>query len=118
MGGYAGQTVVPRLGPNPQDACAGIVYRRVMATLDVARSVEIDRDAEVVRRQFGDVAHHVATNLHRGVVFEVVEARLTAPLPFALRDAAPILRAKVGKQLAGTLVEDKADLEGEAYGQA
>lgn len=44
-----------------------------MAILDVVRSVEIERHAEVVRRQFGDVAHHAATHVHRGVVFEVIE---------------------------------------------
>lgn len=27
----------------------------------------------MVRRQFGDVAHHAATGVHRGVVFEVIE---------------------------------------------
>ena len=41
--------------------------------LEVARSVEIERDAGVVRRQFGDVAHHAATGVHQGVVFEVIE---------------------------------------------
>jgi hypothetical protein len=41
--------------------------------MDVVRSVEIERDAAVVRRQFGDVAHHAATGVHRGVVFEVIE---------------------------------------------
>lgn len=151
-----------------------------MAILEVVRSVEIERDAEVVRRQFGDVAHHAAAGLHRGVVFEVieddgarchyrqvsmvgpvklrqemrldrtesgplvnqivagqftggaisfnvqslgegrsvVEARLTAPIPLAIRIATPILRAQVCKQLAAALDEDKADLEGGAYGQA
>lgn len=44
-----------------------------METLEVVRSVEIDRDAEVVRRQFGDVGHHAATTVHRNVVFEVIE---------------------------------------------
>ncbi len=44
-----------------------------MATLEVVRSVEVDRDAEVVRRQFADVAHHAATAVHRNVVFEVIE---------------------------------------------
>lgn len=44
-----------------------------MACLDVTRSVEIERDAGVVRRQFGDVGHHAATGVHRGVVFEVIE---------------------------------------------
>lgn len=44
-----------------------------MAILEVVRSVEIDRDAEVVRRQFGDVAHHAAAGIHRDVVFEVIE---------------------------------------------
>jgi hypothetical protein len=44
-----------------------------MAILDVTRSVEIDCDIEVVRRQFGDVAHHAATGVHAGVVFEVIE---------------------------------------------
>lgn len=40
---------------------------------EVTRSVEIERDAEVVRHQFGDVAHHAATSVHRGVVFEVID---------------------------------------------
>jgi hypothetical protein len=155
------------------------LYGSSVAILEVVRSIEIERDAEVVRRQFGDVAHHAAASLHRGVVFEVieddgacchyrqistvgplklrqeitldrtgsgplvnrivagqfaggaisfdvqslgddrsvVEARLTAALPLAIRLAAPIFRAQVGKQLAAALVEDKADLEGGAYGQ-
>jgi hypothetical protein len=41
--------------------------------LDVTRSVEIERNAGVVRRQFGDVTHHEVTRLHRGVVFEVID---------------------------------------------
>lgn len=164
----------------PTDMTGRRVGRSAVATLEVVRSVEIERDAEVVRRQFGDVAHHAATNLHRGVVFEVtdddgsrchyrqvstvgplklrqemtldrtesgplvnrivagqfaggaisfdvqsagqgrsvVEARLTAPRSLVLRVAAPILRAQVGRQLAAALVEDKADLERRAYGQA
>lgn len=44
-----------------------------MGTFEVVRSVTIDRDAEVVRRQFGDVAYHAATGVHRGTVFEVIE---------------------------------------------
>jgi hypothetical protein len=161
-------------------SCQATLYRSDVAILDVVRFVEIERDAEVVRRQFGDVAHHAAAGLHRGVVFEVieddgarcsyrqvssvgpltlrqemaldrtesgplvnrivagqfaggaisfdvqscgdgrsvVEARLTAPIPLAMRVVTPILRAQVGKQLAAALVEDKADLEGGAYGQA
>lgn len=43
-----------------------------MAILEVARSVDIERDAAVVRRQFGDVAHHAATCVHRGVLFEII----------------------------------------------
>lgn len=43
-----------------------------MAMLEVARSVEIGADPEVVRRQFGDVAHHAATGVHRDVTFEVI----------------------------------------------
>lgn len=156
------------------------MYRSGVAVLEVVRSVEIERDAEVVRRQFGDVAHHASAGLHRGVVFEVieddgarchyrqiskvgplklrqemtldrtgsgplvnrivagqfaggsisfdvrscgegrsvVEARLTASIPLAIRVATPVLRAQVGKQLAAALLEDKADLEDGAYGHA
>lgn len=145
----------------------------------MTRSVEIERHASVVRRQFGDVAHHAERGIHRGVVFDViaddgarcryrqvstvgpvklrqefeldrtdegplvnkivagqftggaitfdvepcgegrstVEARLTVPISGALRLVAPILRARVGKQLAAALVEDKADLEGGTYGR-
>jgi len=44
-----------------------------VAVLEVTRSIEIERSAEVVRRQFGDVAHHAATGLHRGVTFELID---------------------------------------------
>ena len=43
-----------------------------MAMLEVARSVEIGVDPAIVRRQFGDVAHHANTGVHRDVTFEVV----------------------------------------------
>ncbi len=148
-----------------------------MVTLEVARSVEIERDAAVVRRQFGDVAHHAASGVHRGVVFEVisddgsrcryrqvsavgpaklrqefelertedgalvnrivagqfrggaitfdvkprgegrsiVEARLTVPVSGGMRILAPILRPRVGRQLAAALIEDKVDLESGRY---
>ncbi len=43
-----------------------------MPDLHVTSTVEIDVDHATVRRQFGDVAHHAATHVHRGVVFEVI----------------------------------------------
>ena len=144
----------------------------------MVRSVEIERDARVVRQQFADVAHHAANGVHRGVTFEVldddgsrcryrqvsrvgplafrqeltlehagdgplvnriiaeqftggaitfvvqplgpgrsvVEARLVAPLAGVMRGAAPLLRTRVGKQLAAALAEDKDDLERGDYG--
>jgi hypothetical protein len=42
-----------------------------MGSLDVSRSITINRPAPVVRRQFADIAHHQATNVHGGVRFEV-----------------------------------------------
>ena len=44
-----------------------------MTQLDVRADIEIDRDQTVVRRQFGDVAHHERTSPHRGVRFEVID---------------------------------------------
>ena len=144
-----------------------------MAALKVTRSIEIARPPDVVRAQFGDVAHHAATGVHRGVTFEVideddrrctyrqvssvgplrltqqleldrtddgplvnritggqftggtitftvtptaadrssVDAELVAPLPALLRPLAPLLRARVGRQLAAALIEDRTDLE-------
>lgn len=43
-----------------------------MAIIDIRRSVSIAVPADIVRRQFGDVAHHAATHVHRGVRFEVL----------------------------------------------
>lgn len=48
-------------------------YFRCVARLEVTRSIEIERDADVVRRQFGDVKHHATTGVHHGVVFEVID---------------------------------------------
>ena len=44
-----------------------------MAALEISRSVEIERSADVVRAQFGDVQHHAVTSVHKGVEFEVLE---------------------------------------------
>ncbi len=44
-----------------------------MSTIAVTRSVSIAAPADVVRRQFGDVAHHAANRVHRGVRFEVLQ---------------------------------------------
>lgn len=44
-----------------------------MKDLEVIRSVVIDRSAEIVRRQFADVAHHAQTHVHPRVAFEVLE---------------------------------------------
>ncbi len=43
-----------------------------MARLRVSEQVAIDRSPELVRSQFGDVAHHEATGVHDGVEFHVV----------------------------------------------
>lgn len=43
-----------------------------MSTIDIRRSVSIAAPADIVRRQFGDVAHHAATHVHRGIRFEVI----------------------------------------------
>lgn len=44
-----------------------------MSSIDVQRSISIAAPADVVRRQFGDVGHHAATGVHRGVRFEVLD---------------------------------------------
>jgi hypothetical protein len=44
-----------------------------MGTIDVKRSVSIAASADTVRRQFSDVAHHAATDVHHGVRFEVLD---------------------------------------------
>lgn len=38
----------------------------------VSRHIRIDADCDVVRRQFGDVAHHQVVGVHRGTEFSVV----------------------------------------------
>jgi hypothetical protein len=64
---------VRQLGKSgPAGGSITIAYSQSVAVLDVVRSVEIDADAAMVRRQFGDVAHHAATDVHRGVSFEVL----------------------------------------------
>ncbi|MEM8902610.1 MAG: hypothetical protein AAGF02_02815 [Actinomycetota bacterium] len=75
-----------------------------MQTLEVLRSVEVDRDAEVVRRQFGDVDHHAATTVHRNVVFEVIEddgercryRQISRVGPFRLRQEMELDRTESG----------------------
>ena len=70
----------------------------------MARSVEIERDAAVVRRQFGDVAHHAASGVHRGVVFEVISdddscclyRQASAVGPARLRQEFELLRTEDG----------------------
>jgi hypothetical protein len=44
-----------------------------MGVLEVSQTITIDRPADVVRRQFADVAHHQATGVHRGIRFEVID---------------------------------------------
>ena len=51
----------------------GIRQDEYVARLEVNRRVEIARSAGVVRRQFGDVAHHAVTGVHKGVDFEVID---------------------------------------------
>ena len=43
-----------------------------MRVLEVTETVVIDRSAEIVRAQFGDVAHHQNTGVHHGVRFELL----------------------------------------------
>ena len=44
-----------------------------MRTLEVTETVAIERSAEIVRAQFGDVAHHQNTGVHHGVRFELLD---------------------------------------------
>ena len=44
-----------------------------MRTIDIAERVTIEQPTSVVRAQFGDVAHHQETGVHRGVRFELVD---------------------------------------------
>jgi hypothetical protein len=60
------------LQPHTLVTCGSVGSVGAVASLDVTRSVEIQRDADVVRRQFGDVRHHAASGVHKGVVFEVI----------------------------------------------
>lgn len=41
--------------------------------LSVTREITIDRPVEVVRSQFGDIAHHAGAHPHKGVTFTVIE---------------------------------------------
>jgi hypothetical protein len=43
--------------------------------LEVTQHITIDQPLERVRAQFGDVAHHERTGVHRGVTFTVVAER-------------------------------------------
>ena len=42
---------------------------------EVTQQITIDQPVERVRAQFGDVAHHERTGVHRGVTFTVVAER-------------------------------------------
>jgi hypothetical protein len=42
-----------------------------MRSLEVSRSIIINRRAAVVRRQFGDMAYHQVMGVHKGVQFEI-----------------------------------------------
>ena len=148
-----------------------------MTTFSVVEVVHIDVAADLARRQFADVHHHAANQVHRGVVFEVIDddeqrcryrqtsslgpfrirqvfeltrtesgplvnrivdgqfvggsitfdvrplgptssevhATLAAPLTGPMKLLEPLLRRKVGRQLAAGLTEDKMDLEGGHY---
>ena len=44
-----------------------------MPTLEVTERVTIEQPASIVRAQFGDVAHHQRTAVHRGVRFELID---------------------------------------------
>ncbi len=44
-----------------------------MPTLEVAETVPIERPADLVRAQFGDVAHHQDTAVHDRVRFELID---------------------------------------------
>lgn len=44
-----------------------------MTIIDVRRSVSIAAPADLVRHQFADVDHHAASDIHRGVRFEVLD---------------------------------------------
>lgn len=46
-----------------------------MSTIDIRRSMSIAAPADIVRDQFGDVAHHAATHVHRGVRFELLDEK-------------------------------------------
>ncbi len=48
-----------------------------MALFEVQEHIVIDALADVVRRQFADVAHHAAAGVHHGVVFRVLEQDAT-----------------------------------------
>lgn len=42
---------------------------------EVTRTIAIRQPAELVRAQFGDVAHHARTGVHHGVSFTVIDER-------------------------------------------
>ncbi len=44
-----------------------------MKTLAVTATIDIDQPVEVVRQQFGDLAHHARSGVHRGVRFTVID---------------------------------------------
>ncbi|MGA9278534.1 SRPBCC family protein [Ilumatobacter sp.] len=88
-----------------------------MPSLDVRRSISIAAPADIVRRQFADVAHHAETNLHRGVRFEVLNedgarchyrqvtrvgpVRITQELELERLDEGPLINTVISGQFAG-----------------
>lgn len=88
-----------------------------MSRIDVRRSTRIEREATIVRRQFGDVAHHERSGVHRGVRFEVLNEdaescrylQITHLGPLRLRqefmlprtDDGPLVNEVIAGQFAG-----------------
>lgn len=99
-----------------------------MSTMDIRRSVSIDAPADIVRRQFGDVAHHAATHVHRGVRFEVIDdeggwchyrqvtrvgpIRLTQEFDLELVDDGPLINTITRGQFEGGTISFHIEPDG------
>ena len=91
--------------------------------------VKLRQEFELERTEDGPLVNRIVAGQFRGgaITFEVephgegrsiVDARLTVPVSGGMRILAPILRPRVGRQLAAALIEDKHDLESGAYDRA
>lgn len=101
-----------------------------MKDFEVIETITIEAPADQVHAQFGDVAHHAETGLHKGVSFEVLAddgnicryRQTTAVGPLRLNQELELTRSADGSlenrvvsgQFAGGMIEFTISPQGEA----